>query len=603
LPGPDDQLRSALERLAPPADPAGAYERIVEKKIRRQIYRKFQATALAIVVFAGTVGGSFLLVRAFRTASPQRRAVGSPPESSVIAFFSDRTTRPYEQEIYTIKSDGTGLVRVTNKATYSTRVSWSPDGGKIAYDEGINEGLSQIVVSNADGSDQKTVTNVGLPQAPSWSPDGKRIAFFTGLRPQGIYVVDLRGAKPVQLTNAPGTCSDVYPAWSPDGTRIAYIRDCNSGSADIFVMNSDGTADERLTDGTVRVNGALTWSPEGTRIAFSVTSEHGVQVAVINVDGTGFETLTSQGSNTSPAWSPNAGEIAFTSTRDGNREIYVMKPDGSGQTNITNSPANDSDPSWQPLPRAAGPSESPAESPSPSPEPSETPSASSTPPPPPACATSFVNGDFDGDGAADTAAVCPVEGGYSLNVLWGNGASGSVALPDCEQDACEAAAAADLDGDGAAEFLLLAQRGASTQFLEVYELPADEAFGQQAAIVADPGAPGYPAGEAAVFAMGGSVTHMDFLTCAQGSHEVVAASARLNDSQTEWAIHETAFTYDPAYHGYAKGRPSGYGEFTVVSTADSTLAYDPTGENQPQPRGSACWGEGTAPAPTTTAVP
>ena len=61
MPGPDDRLRSAMERLAAPADPSGAYERIVEKKVRRRIMRRLQIVALAFVVLAGTVGGTFAL--------------------------------------------------------------------------------------------------------------------------------------------------------------------------------------------------------------------------------------------------------------------------------------------------------------------------------------------------------------------------------------------------------------------------------------------------------------------------------------------------------------------------------------------------------------
>jgi hypothetical protein len=202
----------------------------------------------------------------------------------------------------------------------------------------------------------------------------------------------------------------------------------------------------------------------------------------------------------------------------------------------------------------------------------------------------------------DMAAICPGDhGSFSLEVVWGPGPfpAGSVGLPDCQEACGQTLATTDLDGDGADELILLTQRGASTEFVEVYELPVSENFGQQAATVADPGAPGYPAGEAAVFAMGGSVTHMDFLTCLAGSHEVVATSAKLNDNQTEWAIHETVFTFDPAYH-QERSASDGYGKFAVVSSADSTLAFDPTGENQPQPQGSACWDQGTSPSPSST---
>src|SRR5204863_9109760 len=104
LPGPEDPLRSALERLAPPADPAGAYERIIEKKIRRQIYRKFQAAALTIVVLAGTVGGTVGLVKIFRSSKQPISGVSALADNGLIAFVSARDGNP---DIFVMRRDGT----------------------------------------------------------------------------------------------------------------------------------------------------------------------------------------------------------------------------------------------------------------------------------------------------------------------------------------------------------------------------------------------------------------------------------------------------------------------------------------------------------------
>ena len=42
--------------------------------------------------------------------------------------------------------------------------------------------------------------------------------------------------------------------------------------------------------------------------------------------------------------------FAFSFDRDDNYDIYVMNADGSNQTNLTNNPADDSLPSWSPVP-------------------------------------------------------------------------------------------------------------------------------------------------------------------------------------------------------------------------------------------------------------
>ena len=57
------------------------------------------------------------------------------------------------------------------------------------------------------------------------------------------------------------------PAWSPDGRRIAFERDGDHPSAEIYVMNANGTHQHRLT-GNPSVNGPPAWSPDGQRIAF-----------------------------------------------------------------------------------------------------------------------------------------------------------------------------------------------------------------------------------------------------------------------------------------------------------------------------------------------
>jgi Tol biopolymer transport system component len=619
LPGPEDRLRSALERLAPPADPAGAYERIVEKKIRRQIYRKFQAAALAIVVLAGTVGGTVGLLKVFGAGRRPVSGLSALADNGLIAFVSARDGSP---DIFVMHRDGTHVVNLTHDPADEHSPAFSPDGTQIAFvsdRQDVRTGKTDIYVMNADGSGVRQLTRLpGNDDSPSWSPDGSKIAFADNSDVGGhqvnyqLYVMDANGSHVARLSSELALAHEARAAWSPDGRRIAFTgfpglsSSCPNGvhcpvaiQTVIFVTNADGSGIKELPTPTKQVS-APAWSPDGKRIAFSAEGD----IYIMSPTGSGLHHLTAGPSmDSQPSWSPDGSKLVFA--RD--HAIGVVNADGSGLTRLTSGVSNDAAPSWQPLPKGhppVEPSESPSESSTPSPRPSETPSPSSTPPAPPQCATSFVSGDFDGDGLLDTAAICPGDkGGFSLDVVWGPGPfpAGSVALPDC-QDACEALAATDLDGDGSDEFVLQIQQGASTQFTEVFELPSSEAFGLKAATVADPGAPGYPAGEPAVFAMSGSVTHMDFLTCVGGSHEVIATSATLNDSQTEWAIHETVFVLDPAYHS-EQGKADGYGEFTVVSTADSTLTFDPTGENQPEPRGDPCWGQGASPSPSPTVVP
>ena len=74
------------------------------------------------------------------------------------------------REVYVIKVDGTGLVRLTTNETSDAHPSWSPDGSQIVFYR-VVVGHAQIFVMNADGSAQRRVTDlsaVSFNAFPSW---------------------------------------------------------------------------------------------------------------------------------------------------------------------------------------------------------------------------------------------------------------------------------------------------------------------------------------------------------------------------------------------------------------------------------------------------
>ena len=70
----------------------------------------------------------------------------------------------------------------------------------------------------------------------------------------------------VRLTQHPG--HDAHPGWSPDGRRIAFATD-RWGGLEIAVMNADGSDVTRLTE-SPGLDDYPAWSPDGRRIAFTV---------------------------------------------------------------------------------------------------------------------------------------------------------------------------------------------------------------------------------------------------------------------------------------------------------------------------------------------
>jgi Tol biopolymer transport system component len=139
-----------------------------------------------------------------------------------------------------LTSDGEIAVEPDNEdVSYS--LAWSPDGRRIAF-----KANGRIDVIDVDDGTRWPLITGESPGSPAWSPDGTRIAFnrFTGSSRE-IFVMDVAGGEPVNVTNSPGT--DAAPAWSPDGRKIAFWSH-RDGNSEIYVMNADGSDLTRLTD-------------------------------------------------------------------------------------------------------------------------------------------------------------------------------------------------------------------------------------------------------------------------------------------------------------------------------------------------------------------
>ena len=168
--------------------------------------------------------------------------------------------------------------------------------------------------------------------APTLQSNGK-IA-FTSDRDGNleIYMMNSDGSGQTRLTN--NSVRDDFPTWSPDGRKIAFLRQ-NGSVYSINLMNADGTDVRQITSlSLISSLFGMSWSPDATKIAF----EENGNIFTINIDGSNRVNLTNgQFINYTPSWSPDGSRIAFARSPYSHgyyENVYTMNSDGSNVTQI-----------------------------------------------------------------------------------------------------------------------------------------------------------------------------------------------------------------------------------------------------------------------------
>ncbi|MFI6150492.1 protein kinase [Streptomyces sp. NPDC051109] len=219
------------------------------------------------------------------------------------SFAFTRST-PEGTAVWTANADGSNARRITSIA--GGRVSWSPDGSRLAVLR-MKDGVQQLfVVDVADGATRQLTSGGSQVEDPAWSPDGKRIAVCLQTDPDNwqIHVVDPAAPNraPQQVTRLPHAAHD--PVWSPDGATLAYTAGTygTGTQGDIHLVDSDGSNDrELIATGAHEMDPA--WSVDGTWVAFVRGPYEQPVIWAVRADKTGERALTTGASAEGhPAW-------------------------------------------------------------------------------------------------------------------------------------------------------------------------------------------------------------------------------------------------------------------------------------------------------------
>jgi TolB protein len=243
----------------------------------------------------GTTTCSYFIPRTNRIlyASTHASAADCPPEPDRSQGYVWPLYPAYE--IYTARSDGSDLRRITNNPGYDAEATCSVDGGRVVFTS-LREGDLDLYTMKPDGSDVRRITRtLGYDGGAFFSRDGKRIVWRASrpqteetkksyldllaqnlVRPTALELfvanADGSGAKQITSNGAANFC----PYFFPDGKSVIFasnVADPKGRNFDLWRVRVDGTGLEQITFDP-SFDGFPMFSPDGKRLAFA-SNRHG----------------------------------------------------------------------------------------------------------------------------------------------------------------------------------------------------------------------------------------------------------------------------------------------------------------------------------------
>ena len=158
-----------------------------------------------------------------------------------------------------------------------------------------------------------------------------------------LFQFPVKANEPTSIQLTFGIVDSFTPNISGDGSKVVFMSGYND-SAEIYVINSDGTGLRQLTNNQA-YDGGPTVSNDGSKIAFDSYINGTLQVCVVNSDGSGLKQLTDNpGGSLGSQISGDGKKVVFCKhlgsdkNVTGDVEIFEIGSDGTGERQV---PFND----------------------------------------------------------------------------------------------------------------------------------------------------------------------------------------------------------------------------------------------------------------------
>jgi Tol biopolymer transport system component len=219
------------------------------------------------IAFARNYEGNLDICRINADGTGFTRLTNSPYSESQPAWSPDGKKIAYttwvrgNSEIYVMNADGSMKTRITHSKAGDITPAWSPDGKKIAFSSNRNGLFYQVHVMDADGTNVTRLTSGPVPMdnwRPAYNPKGSVISYASAfLSSSQLVLMNADGTEQMEI---PDTRHAYAAAWSPNGTRIAFYSDYYGLTYQVYTAGRNGSGRIALTSTPFDDNRHPTWS-------------------------------------------------------------------------------------------------------------------------------------------------------------------------------------------------------------------------------------------------------------------------------------------------------------------------------------------------------